>query len=293
MFFNGMANKTDSQYVGKRCRIRFACDPALGMLFDYLNIFPPIENMDFSAEVPLFRSFTATGKSITPMLQKKKFEWQFSLYIAGLNLLDDLWEKAGYPAVYKLAPPEVFDRVRDLKNEWANAVTDCQNMKEYLTLISDAEYNSKIDRLEKSKHKFHDFIADTARHWFRNYYRIRKLKTLLVRLAFVGRNFDVAERTLDIDEIVDIDHLIPVLGIDAQGNFTVGIDPALKSLEGIDVKRIRQCKICRNLFWASRSDKQCCQKKCANTYNQRLSRERKETYGPLYKQAARTKTRRN
>jgi hypothetical protein len=64
-------------------------------------------------------------------------------------------------------------------------------------------------------------------------------------------------------------------------------DEFSKALEGVDVRRIRECKICKRVFWAGRSDKMCCSKQHNTAYNVRLTRERRRANPDIYNQQRR------
>ncbi|HLL76229.1 MAG TPA: hypothetical protein VK421_13335 [Pyrinomonadaceae bacterium] len=56
----------------------------------------------------------------------------------------------------------------------------------------------------------------------------------------------------------------------------VGIEPdkLIDALDGIEFDRLRECRVCRRLFWAGRKDRKCCAlpRTCGNIYRQRLLR---------------------
>ena len=68
--------------------------------------------------------------------------------------------------------------------------------------------------------------------------------------------------------------------IDKHGNITLtGQLIEALSEKQIDVDRIRECAVCRRIFWAGRIDaQQCGATKCKNTLGVRLWRERKDIY---------------
>ena len=69
--------------------------------------------------------------------------------------------------------------------------------------------------------------------------------------------------------------------IDKTGRFHLELTPLLRAIDGAEVGRIRVCRICRNLFWAGRTDQVCCSGKCAGANRTRKWRER---YPEKYKQ---------
>jgi len=50
--------------------------------------------------------------------------------------------------------------------------------------------------------------------------------------------------------------------------------PIVEALLGVDVRRIRECAICCDFFWAGRIDQPCCSKKCAHVVRTRRWREK-------------------
>jgi hypothetical protein len=46
----------------------------------------------------------------------------------------------------------------------------------------------------------------------------------------------------------------------------------LNALRGVRADRIRRCAVCKRVFWASRTNSECCGQKCRKTYNKRNSR---------------------
>ena len=45
-------------------------------------------------------------------------------------------------------------------------------------------------------------------------------------------------------------------------------------LEGVEAGRIRECPICQNIFWAGRTDQQCCSPRCRKIWHTRRWREK-------------------
>lgn len=57
------------------------------------------------------------------------------------------------------------------------------------------------------------------------------------------------------------------------GVIKIQLAPFLELLQGIEVKRIRLCPVCGNLFWAGRIDKSGCDEACSRVLRQRRLRE--------------------
>ncbi len=63
------------------------------------------------------------------------------------------------------------------------------------------------------------------------------------------------------------------LVINEHGRLAVSENPILNALRNVRADRIRFCAICSRIFWAPRSNSECCSERCRKTYNQRCSRE--------------------
>lgn len=66
---------------------------------------------------------------------------------------------------------------------------------------------------------------------------------------------------------------------DEGGNLRIQHDPLLQALDGVEVRRIRECPVCGALYWAGRLDKPACDK-CTHVLRQRRYR---ENYAGKYK----------
>jgi hypothetical protein len=60
---------------------------------------------------------------------------------------------------------------------------------------------------------------------------------------------------------------------DAKGILRVVHDPLLQALEGVEAKRIRECKRCGKIYWAGRVDMPGCSKECTHALRQKRYRE--------------------
>jgi hypothetical protein len=50
-------------------------------------------------------------------------------------------------------------------------------------------------------------------------------------------------------------------------------NPLLRALIGVRADRIRECAVCRRLYWAPCVNSECCSQTCRKTYNRRNSRQ--------------------
>ena len=111
------------------------------------------------------------------------------------------------------------------------------------------------------------------------------IKKNLDYFAFVGRDFDGLKKL----KISPIDLVIPEYYVKENGKLEKKGNDFFEMFVGLDVRRIRNCSICRSFFWANRKDRQSCSIKCANALNQRKCRENKRISGLQYKEAERKK----
>ena len=60
--------------------------------------------------------------------------------------------------------------------------------------------------------------------------------------------------------------------INKTGSTDITLGEFSRAIIGIDVKRIRRCPACENIFWAERVDRFCCSKECNGRLHTRLNR---------------------
>ena len=72
----------------------------------------------------------------------------------------------------------------------------------------------------------------------------------------------------------------PEIRIDGRGVIRVDSDEFSRAIDGVEANRIRECKICKHIFWARRITQNGCTTTCANTLRVRRWRER---YATTYK----------
>lgn len=107
------------------------------------------------------------------------------------------------------------------------------------------------------------------------------LKNTLRNLAFAGRNFQGNRKI----RLTSLDLLFPSFCLDDGGRLQQTSSIYINAFIGVDVTRIKNCKVCQNFFWANRKDRQCCSTKCGNLFNQQQSRNKKREMGFLYRKA--------
>jgi hypothetical protein len=62
------------------------------------------------------------------------------------------------------------------------------------------------------------------------------------------------------------------LTVDQSGRLALSEDQLFSLFVGLPADRIRSCAICTKLFWARRTNSECCGQTCRKTFNQRNSR---------------------
>ncbi|HKQ90020.1 MAG TPA: hypothetical protein VJZ77_05010 [Blastocatellia bacterium] len=66
------------------------------------------------------------------------------------------------------------------------------------------------------------------------------------------------------------------LMIDADGLIKPHYHNSLSALENIEARRLRECRYCQRIFWASRIVMVQCSKRCGNNFRQKECREKKK-----------------
>jgi hypothetical protein len=91
--------------------------------------------------------------------------------------------------------------------------------------------------------------------------------------------------------IVNISSTITIINWSLdKGRLNARLPSWIEDLREIEVIRIRECPICKRIFWAGRLDKSACSlKKCGQVWRQRLSRKAWDTHGEQYKRARKKK----
>ncbi len=74
------------------------------------------------------------------------------------------------------------------------------------------------------------------------------------------------------------------LTVDDSGKFKVGLGRLAEALQGEDASRIRQCKMCHEIFWAGRKDQETCTRRCTNLFHTHARRYQTEEDKIAYKQ---------
>jgi hypothetical protein len=236
----------------------------------------------------LFQGFG--GDSYEAKFEKDLREYQEKVFLVALDMLKALDDDGFKAASYLIA--------RDTEwNELDGLSKDLDASKNQLRILihampssgkseSTGEMAALMDKLIELKRVEVVRSSQYAEKWIYSYNRIRRMKELLEKLASAGEDMDVSGSQFRHPAALSLFTAFQELRLNEDGIIRKDEDPVIDLLVGQDAKRIRKCKICSNFFWAKRLDARCCQKKCADTYNQRLSRERKAENGSLYRKAA-------
>jgi hypothetical protein len=99
---------------------------------------------------------------------------------------------------------------------------------------------------------------------------LKMTRELLYTIARMSKNMSAGKR-LPIRSSFE-DELVTAV-TDQEGKFRVEHHPLLLAIEGVEVSRIRECDVCRQIFWAKRTDQLCCKRRCAKTLRTRRWRQ--------------------
>jgi hypothetical protein len=142
--------------------------------------------------------------------------------------------------------------------------------------------SSRIQGLMKDFPRFKKYMKgvdlqqDPPLQAYNRAHYIRQTRDVLRTLASYGRN--PTTESLPIGAYLES---LVFAKTDDKGRLHVEHTRLLQAIEGVEISRIRLCKICRKIFWAGRADKACCSPKCAGVSRTRKWRER---YPEGYKQ---------
>lgn len=87
-----------------------------------------------------------------------------------------------------------------------------------------------------------------------------------------GRKYFV--KSIEEDSVRRFDNLL--IDFSPESIFGYEPRPMVGILKGVEFRRVRQCRLCKNLFWARRLDALGCSPRCSNALRQRKLREKKK-----------------
>lgn len=99
--------------------------------------------------------------------------------------------------------------------------------------------------------------------------QLKTIRSILYTIARLHSNNPLTTTSVPVAPYLE--NLVSVK-TDAGGNLRVEHDPLLQALDGVEVRRIRECPICGELYWARRIDKPTCKAKCAHVLRERRYR---------------------
>ncbi|MDQ3816068.1 MAG: hypothetical protein M3362_00060 [Acidobacteriota bacterium] len=116
----------------------------------------------------------------------------------------------------------------------------------------------------------------------KRYEDFAQLRTKLLRLIRFVKSLELQRRSNSPHVNVPLPLLFsPIL--DEHGFIQVGGDILIEALRDVKANLIRECAVCKRIFWAKRKDQQCCEPKtCGNVRrvhkSRRLAKERAAEY---------------
>lgn len=81
-------------------------------------------------------------------------------------------------------------------------------------------------------------------------------------------------KSIEEDSVRRFDNLL--IDFSPESIFGYEPRPIVRILKGVEFRRVRQCRLCKKLFWAKRLDALGCSARCSNALRQRKLREKKK-----------------
>jgi hypothetical protein len=119
-----------------------------------------------------------------------------------------------------------------------------------------------------------DYIAS-------RYMEFRRLRMTVREMARLASYSMVDRARFQVEQFfspVEERSLYAELDIDDRGEIIVRQDGWLEALIGVQADRLRECEICRRIFWAEDTRSRACPTRCNNALRQRKWRERQYQY---------------
>ena len=104
------------------------------------------------------------------------------------------------------------------------------------------------------------------------YFRCRRLMEVRSLLYTIARWPKARPSSMRLTVGGSIDNPVSLF-TDLRGNFRVEPNPLIQAMDGVEADRIRECRICGQIFWAGRTDQACCKRRCAKVLRTRRWRE--------------------
>jgi hypothetical protein len=278
-----MAKKTDiNKESKKRTRIRYECPAGLQDLFDFINLFPPLDDwVDFPLPVELAPLFLPNWRNQSD-LDKEQIKKIKKLGDICLELFD-YGLKLGITALAKFIRENEHEHLEILEEKYNDAIMSYRTISGQFRILQNKDIhknilNKKLIEMRDCEKDYYMARFDITRVWSGRYEQIKLIKKFLAKLAFINRNFESANKKLHIFDLLELDRTLSNIYVDNNGILQREDDIILQTLLGSNITRIRQCALCRKYFWANRIDRKCCEKKCADVHNQQNHRKRKQNY---------------
>lgn|SRR6516164_7142869 len=128
------------------------------------------------------------------------------------------------------------------------------------------------DFLDRMRTQFPDFVTaleNLEKPHDSVYLRYESARAARDTLRAIARMQD--KKPGDEVPVIGINRLVSIR-VGAAGKVEIKLDPFVQKLGGVDVRRIRECEICRGIFWAGRIDQKCCSRAHAKTLRTRVWR---------------------
>jgi hypothetical protein len=288
-----------------RSRAEYDCNQKLSELIRLANFLPPDFNLKDvlndrrekdlnvfleSFSVFIYRIFRDLPKETqhyifeSPEYQEYEKMDSFEYWI---NLPDLANEKLNEMLDEQEISQELFEQITDARDVdiaeflvnagyWGNGYSWLDSLKD------ENGFSFSLER-ERSDSYYEAMKSEKQNAFLRAIIRLQNIKGLIG----IFQQFDSAQKSKrnvtnpfsknsnkpSIPEEVQKQLLTTTLSFDEKGRATFALSEFAEAVQGADVSRIRVCGVCKNFFWASRSDAKACSKQHAKTLQMRRLRE--------------------
>jgi hypothetical protein len=154
-----------------------------------------------------------------------------------------------------------FDRTRKALNLCLSGLREedrpPDSFRDYILGPSDSRYRDAISALQDAVNRYVTF-------------RAARLKLCgLAHINKLGRG-----RLREFERFLESLGSVTQTEIDEQGRVLFVKDWFGEATDGQEAARIRECGVCRHVFWAGRKDQSCCKPSCARIFRKRNKRKR-------------------
>ena len=207
---------------------------------------------------------------------------------------------------------ETYNKIIDVdSDEMADFMVEIGFYGEDYTLASKSESFSFFDSDEENEDQIDKWNRDSLfRAQVGAYERLHKIREFLLAIIKLAENIDIFVDSKGIDDSYvqlkkrDFERtalteltkkklvekvLATSVSFNKKGEIQFAISDWASILQGTEVRRIRLCEVCKNIFWANRKDAFACSKKHAKVRQMRLLREHWQQKSGLYLKARQRK----